>query len=118
MTYPQVLLVSTQAPLRRLYHRMVQELDCELHTAASLANALVELSVHTIDAFILVSGLPEFELSAFLDVLKKKGGWKHIPLIVVGYEHARHTFPQETRFASSHEEAVRILTSLLETMEK
>ncbi len=116
MTYPQILLISVKPTIRRLYHRKLQDTECELHTAKSIADALATMAVKHIDIIILCSPLPDFELSMFLDLLYKRPQWEHISLLAVEYDHLRHIFSKDTRFANTTEESVSSLQSLLATL--
>lgn len=116
MTYPQYLLISTDSSLRRLYHRKLQDVECELHTARSIADALGFLSIIRPDAIILSSPLPEFEVFTFIEMKKKHKEWQDTPLVVVGYTHIRHKFPKETTFAETIDEAVSVLSQISATL--
>lgn len=116
MIYPQILLISSNSTLRRLYHRILSDTDCELHTAKSITEALATMAVKHIDIVIIVSPLPDFELSMFLDLLSKRPQWEHVSLIAVGYEHIRHVFSKDTHFANSNDEVVSTLKEFLTTL--
>ncbi len=117
MMYPQILLICTNSTLRRLYHRKLSDTECELHTAKSITEALATMAVKHIDIVVLVSPLPDFELSMFLDLLSKRPQWEHIKLLTEGYEHIRHIFSKDTRFAKSSEETVSSLQEMVATLD-
>lgn len=116
MIYPQVLLISQNSRTRRLYHRLLGSLECELHTAQSVSDALVRLASGNADVIVFEQDLPAFEVSTFFEVIEQKPAWSSIPIIAVGYETLGHLFPKRTQFAATSESVASLLSELLRTL--
>ena len=113
---PQVLFISQDSRTRRVYHELAQNITCELNSARSIADALVQLVLNPPDLIILDGTLPIFEISMFLEVLKKKSSLKKTPLFVIGLTERRHLFPAETHFIETNDDFVRSLKDFCSTV--
>ncbi|HKY74476.1 MAG TPA: hypothetical protein VJ246_04160 [Patescibacteria group bacterium] len=114
--FPQVLLICQNSRTRRLYHRVVEELQCETVIAKSVADSLVQLVVSKPSVVVLEESLPVFDVSMFLDVTKNNQQWMSLPLVVIGFANQRHLFPSRTLFCGNEQEFERSLKEICATL--
>ena len=114
--FPQILFISQNSRTRRVYHELTQNIMCELNSVRSIADALVHIVLTPPDLIILDGTLPIFEISMFVEVLKKKPSLKEIPLFVLGLTERRHLFPIATKFIETNNDFVRYLKDFCSTV--
>lgn len=114
--FPQVLLISQNSRLRRLYHHAAEAIECEIRPCTSIADALLQLVMTQIQVIIIEESIPMFEVTVFLDILAKKPEWNKAHLVAIGFEGQGHIFPQHTKFCTNESQFVSLLKDICATL--
>ncbi|MBI5151604.1 MAG: hypothetical protein HZA34_03445 [Candidatus Pacebacteria bacterium] len=113
---PQVLFISQNSRLRRLYHQSAMQAEYELIPTKSITEALLQLVMNPFSLIVIEESLPMFEVCTFFDVIDQKSGWADVPIIAIGFEGKRHMLPKRSVYCESSSHFVRLLKDLCATM--
>jgi two-component system KDP operon response regulator KdpE len=77
---PKVLLIEDEKTIRRFVRAAVEEEDCAVVEAETMAGGLIEAGVQKPDLLILDLGLPD---GNGIDLIRDLRGWSEVPVLIL-----------------------------------
>jgi CheY-like chemotaxis protein len=96
MLYPQVIILSHNSKLRKVYQSLLHDVECEVHSAKNVADMLVTMVLNDVHVVVLDNSLPSFDILTLLEILRSKPQWKNVKLVALGCSEIAHLMPKNT----------------------
>ncbi|MBS1161904.1 MAG: Response regulator receiver:Transcriptional regulatory protein, C-terminal [Proteobacteria bacterium] len=77
---PKVLLIEDEKPIRRFVRLAVEEEDCSVSEAETMADGLIQAGLGKPDLLILDLGLPD---GNGIDLIRDLRGWSDVPVLIL-----------------------------------